>query len=152
MKNLLNVIIILLITCSSALAQSSEDENSVKFVIDKMFQGMVKGDSSLVHQTLQRKCVLKTVLRKKDGTTVVIDEPVQAFLDHVGKPMNEKIEERLLSYDIKIDADMAMAWTPYQFYIADKLSHCGVNVFMLARQNSEWKIISITDTRRKDCK
>ncbi|MDP5138985.1 MAG: hypothetical protein NWP83_00775, partial [Spirosomaceae bacterium] len=63
------------------------------------------------------------------------------------------LDERLSGYDIKIDGDMATVWTPYSFFVNNNVSHCGVNAFTLIRQNDSWKILSITDTRRKtDCK
>jgi hypothetical protein len=55
-----------------------------------------------------------------------------------------------MSYDIKIDDNMAIAWTPYEFYITDKFSHCGVNVFTLIKTEQGWKIAGIIDTRRKE--
>lgn len=145
---------ILLLTSflTASLLTQAQADTAIKQVIHTMFDGMMKADSAQVHATLDVNCSLKTILRKRDGNTVVLDETIQQFLKIVGQPLTDKIEERLLSYDIRTDGDMAMAWTPYQFYINDKLSHCGVNVFMLARRNNDWKIISITDTRRKDCK
>ena len=45
---------------------------------------------------------------------------------------------------------MAIAWTPYTFYFNDQLSHCGVNVFSLIKRGDAWKIMGVTDTRRKE--
>jgi hypothetical protein len=44
---------------------------------------------------------------------------------------------------------MANVWTPYEFYINEKLSHIGVNSFTLLLENNIWKIVHIIDTRRK---
>jgi SnoaL-like domain len=51
--------------------------------------------------------------------------------------------------EIKIDANMAMAWTPYKFYIGENFSHCGVNLFTLVKLEQDWKIVNIIDTRRR---
>jgi hypothetical protein len=142
--------IIILLTFLAITAQAQQDE--IKKTIDTMFEGMVKSDSVKFHSVMDDQCNLKSVIKKADGSTVVVDEPFKDFLAFVGKPRQGKIEERLHSYDIKIDGDMAMAWTPYTFYVDTKISHCGVNVFMLAKRNNAWKIISICDTRRKECK
>ncbi|HOD10564.1 MAG TPA: nuclear transport factor 2 family protein, partial [Flavobacterium sp.] len=40
-------------------------------------------------------------------------------------------------------------WTPYEFYVNEKLSHSGVNAFTLFKENEKWKIIHLIDTRRK---
>jgi hypothetical protein len=42
-----------------------------------------------------------------------------------------KFQEKLLSLPIQIDVAMLHAWTPYEFYINEKLSHKGVNAFTL---------------------
>ncbi|WP_281233360.1 nuclear transport factor 2 family protein [Flavobacterium gelatinilyticum] len=64
-------------------------------------------------------------------------------------PSNIKFQEKILSYSIQIDGAMAHAWTPYEFYMNDKLSHSGVNAFTLFKENDSWKIIYVIDTRRK---
>jgi hypothetical protein len=148
----MRIILIIIFQFGATILSYGQQENEIKSVIDQMFKGMVIGDSALVHKVIDKGCSLKSIIRKKDGTTVVVDEPFQEFLKSVGEPPKNRIEERLLSYDIKLDGEMAMAWTPYEFYVDEKLSHCGVNVFMLAKRNNTWLIISITDTRRRDCK
>ena len=39
--------------------------------------------------------------------------------------------------------------TPYVFYFNCKLSHCGVNVFLVAKAGADWKIVSLVDTNRR---
>ena len=60
-----------------------------------------------------------------------------------------QFEERLLGHTIHIDGPMAIDWTPYEFYVNGKKSHSGVNVFTLYKDNGQWKIVAIIDTRRK---
>jgi hypothetical protein len=141
--------ITILLAFITVTAQAQQED--IKKTINIMFEGMAQSDSAKFHSVMDDQCNLKSVIRKADGSTVVVDEPFKNFLAFVGKPRKSKIEERLHSYDIKLDGDMAMAWTPYTFFVDDKISHCGVNVFMLAQRDDIWKIISICDTRRKDC-
>jgi hypothetical protein len=55
-----------------------------------------------------------------------------AFYKSIASIPNEmKFQEKLLSLSIQIDVAMAHAWTPYEFYINEKLSHKGVNAFTL---------------------
>ena len=71
----------------------------------------------------------------------------------VSIPATTKFEERLLSFDIRLNGALASVITPYTFYVNDKLSHCGVNSFQLYKKEGEWKIIHIVDTRKKEgCK
>ncbi len=67
-------------------------------------------------------------------------------------PDTLRIEERIKSYDLKVDGPMAQVWTPYEFYVNGKFSHCGVNAFQLGKVKGRWKILYLIDTRRKtDC-
>jgi hypothetical protein len=144
---------LLLCTCFASLLAQTEDEKAIKSVIDQLFSGMRKTDSSMVKTTLGETCFLKTVVKTKSGETRLMEEKVPSFLKAVGTTHDGIYDERLLSYDIKIDGEMAIAWTPYEFWVSDQFSHCGVNVFTLMKTGQGWKIIGIVDTRRKQgCK
>lgn len=92
---------------------------------------------------------LQTVISKQ-GDVSVRDEAISLFINSIGKAKAGTLGERLSGMDIKIDGELATAWTPYVFYFQDKKSHCGVNAFTLVKVNGNWKIQSIIDTRRKD--
>ena len=63
--------------------------------------------------------------------------------------MDLKFFEKIISFSIQVDGAMAHAWTPYEFYINEKLIHKGVNAFTLFKEDNSWKIIHLIDTRRK---
>jgi hypothetical protein len=71
----------------------------------------------------------------------------------VSKFTKGDLDERIIIEAIHTDGHLASVFTPYSFYVKGKLSHCGANSFQLVKQNTEWKIQYIIDTRRKDnCK
>jgi ketosteroid isomerase-like protein len=88
-------------------------------------------------------------VNKKDVSTVLQTENKADFFKQVIEVKDLKIKETLLSFDIKVDGAMAIAWAPYRMTIDGKLNHCGVNVFTLIKRTDNWKIMGITDTRRK---
>jgi hypothetical protein len=91
-------------------------------------------------------------MMQKSGEVVTTDEAIQKLFIAIGTLHKSIYNEKLLSYDIKIDGPMAMVWTPYEFYVDETFSHCGVDVFLLTKQADGWKIAGIMDTRRKaDC-
>jgi hypothetical protein len=75
---------------------------------------------------------------------------LEDFLNMIATPRKEIFDEQILSFEIRIDGQMATAWTPYKFYLDKTFSHCGVNAFQLFKSENGWKIISILDTRRKE--
>ncbi len=126
------------------------DTGSIKNKIDQFFTGIHSNDTSLIKTSLDSSCFLYSVMQKKDGSTILQEESVEDFLQQVAKMKGQNIEEQLLSYDIKMDGVMAIAWTPYKFYFNRQFSHCGVNVFSLIKRSGQWRIMGITDTRRRD--
>ena len=152
-QDMKKISLLALFCCFHVISFSQEtDSQLVKNTIDQFFQGMKKNDSTISKATLMPNLVLRSVMKTKTGEVQVSDTSGSQFLKAIGTPHKEYYDERLLSYDIKIDGSLAMAWTPYEFYVDEKFSHCGVDIFLLIKQANGWKISSITDTRRKaDC-
>ena len=145
MKKLL---IILTFISSKALAQS--DETAIKTVINNLFDGMRKTDTAMIRASFAKEPIIQTIVGNKEGKTVVLTEPLDSFIVFVSKPHSEIYDERIVFDLIKVDGDLAIAWTPYKFYIGEKFSHCGVDSYQLVKHNSEWKIQYLIDTRRKE--
>ncbi len=143
--------VILTLCTLNCLAQ--DDETAVKAVINNMFDGMRKTDSSLIRSAFAPKAILQTIAKTKEGKVLVRSEPIDTFIMAVTRPHKEIYDERITFDLVKVDADLAIAWTPYQFFIDEKFSHCGVNSFQLVKIDGQWKIHYLIDTRRKqDCK
>lgn len=72
------------------------------------------------------------------------------FLKQIAALKGKNIDEQPLGFDIKIDGAMAIVWVPYKLFFNNQLYHCGVDVFTLIKRGDDWKIMGITDTRRKN--
>lgn len=145
--------LLLLLTFFNLKSYAQTEEDRVKQPIQAMFDGMRKADTALMRTAFAPHAILQTITRSKEGKTAVRTEEIDKFVAFIAQPHQEAYDERITYDIIKIDADLAIAWTPYQFYVGDKFSHCGVNSFQLVRLNGEWKIQYIIDTRRKEgCK
>ena len=130
-----------------ALAQSN-DEQAVRATIGQMFTGMNKADSTMLKPPFAPGARLQTV-ENKEGDVLVKDDPIAGFITSVGKAKPGSLDERLGSYVVHVDSDLATAFTPYQFYYNGQQRHCGANAFTLVRMGGFWKIQNIIDTRRK---
>lgn len=140
----------LFLTICSLTTYAQSDEESAKAPIVQFFDGMRKADSNLIKASLAPNAILQTIAKNKEGKTVVRSEDIAHFITAVTQPHPEVYDERITFGSIKIDADLATVWTPYQFYVGDKFSHCGVNSFQLVKLDGAWKIQYIIDTRRKE--
>ena len=89
-----------------AFAQTNEA--GIKKAISNLFDGMKKGDTSMIRSAFSPSAVMQTIVKNKDGKVQVRNESVDAFIVSIGQPHSEAYDERL-SYDIiKTDADLAI--------------------------------------------
>lgn len=132
----------------SAFAQTPEQE--VEAVIRSLFDGMRQKNAEQVAAAFAAEGLMQTVQQRPEGTTVG-GNSVADFVKRIANtPAGTVLDERILSYQIKVDGAMASAWTPYKFYVNETFSHCGVNSFQLVKLAGGWKIVYIIDTRRKE--
>ncbi len=86
----------------------------------------------------------------RKGVEGVAPTPAEEFIRIVGGATGPVWDERIRNPEVRIDGTLASVWTPYDFYLGDKLSHCGVDAFHLARFADGWKIIALADTQRRE--
>lgn len=130
-------------------AQKTED--SVKQTINHLFSAMKSGNRELLSSVFTDSALLQTV--SQDNTTGKIsvrNESVARFIKQIASLPANAADERITFETVKIDADLASVWTPYQFYYNGLFSHCGVNSFQLVRIAGQWKVHYLIDTRRKE--
>jgi len=148
------ILITVLIICGfsgKSFAQESA-KTEIENVIMTLFDGMRAGDSSKVASTFLSDAAMQTVYTNKEGEVVRSIGSLNRFLDAVGTPHEEIWDEKISSFDTRLDGDLASVWTPYTFFIGESFSHCGVNSFQMAKLDGSWKIMYIVDTRRGyDC-
>lgn len=143
------VFLLLTATISMTIINAQTTEDSVKAVVNKMFDAMKNGDAESLKSTFSESIVFHTIATSKEGVESVKSEDPKVFVEFVGKEKKGVLDERINFETIKIDGPLAIAWTPYNFYYNGAFSHCGVNSFQLVRINGAWKIQYIIDTRRK---
>ncbi|HSJ69667.1 MAG TPA: nuclear transport factor 2 family protein [Anditalea sp.] len=136
----------------NVVAQQHNEEKAIEEVISTLFKGMKDKNQQLIEMSFHRDAIMHTVSQSDEGTKLGSNS-VKDFINRIAvTPAETVLDERILSYNIQVDGDMASAWTPYRFYVNDGFSHCGVNSFQLIKINGKWQITYVIDTRRKvDC-
>jgi len=143
-------LLLVLLISSLSFAQDS-DEIDVKKTVIKFFDAFHKQDSIAIKELVSKDLKLQSIGKSKEGFTQLRNEEFSAFLKSiVSIPKDQKFEEKLLDFKIRVDGDMANVWTPYEFWFNGKFSHCGVNSFQLVKLEGVWKIIYLIDTRRRE--
>ena len=150
---MVRVILFLMLLVTTNVAAQIDETARVKAAIDTFFEGFHKQDSIMIKKVVSKDIIMQSIGKNREDDIKVRDQDFSKFLKSiVSIPKDKKFEEKLLDYQIKVDGNMANAWTPYEFWFNDEFSHCGVNSFQLFKDNGQWKIIYIIDTRRKtDC-
>jgi hypothetical protein len=154
--SLLTLLIAATIFTRPARAQAAASpETEVRAAIDRMFDAMRRGDGTVMAAAFHPTARLQSVgVSRETGQPVLRADSIAAFVRAVGTPHPEVWDERISDVQIKVDGNFATAWMNYTFYVVrggtGQLSHCGVNAFQLFRATEGWKIIQITDTRRRE--
>jgi hypothetical protein len=140
------ILLSLMLVFTSALYSQNED---VKQVVVTFFKGFHAKDSITMKSVCADKMILQSISESSKVTQLKNDSAQDFFRSIATIPNTILFEEKLLDYSIQVDGAMAHVWTPYEFYLNNKLSHKGVNAFTLFKDNGLWKIVYLIDTRRK---
>ena len=130
--------------------QHSDQRMEVIGVVERLFEGMCNADSSAVRNTFHPDIRLQTTYLDNEGNPQMVQGDIERFLGSISESEPGTLNEVIWSYDIRIAQNVASVWTPYSFFVKDKLSHCGVNTFQLFRSMKGWQIVQIMDTRQRD--
>ncbi|MFD2035819.1 nuclear transport factor 2 family protein [Belliella marina] len=147
------LLILGLLVSLTTIANAQTEEKEVEQAIASLFEGMKTKNQELLEGAFLETAIMQTTISGENGATVT-SNTVKDFINRIATtPDNTILDERILGYQIRIDGSMASAWTPYEFYINEGFSHCGVNSFQLVKTSEGWKICYVIDTRRKEgCK
>jgi len=142
------LLIILLSSCFCLDAQQSKVD--ILQPIKTMFNGMRAGDSLVVRNCFIEHAGMHSTYVNKEGKKTLRKGSLNDFINAIGTPHDEVWDEQIFTYRIEHEGTLATVWTDYTFYLGEKLSHCGVNTFQMVDTENGWKILNITDTRRKE--
>jgi hypothetical protein len=148
MKKIFNfqslVLVVLLLVSNNNYCQI----DNIKKSIGIFFEGLNTRDTTKIKTVCSKNFTLQTI-EEKGIVSNLMQTPIKKFFQNIASvPSVMTIEEKILDCKIQIDGTMAIAWMPYEFYINEKLSHSGVNVFTMFKDEGIWKVVSIIDTRR----
>lgn len=157
MKNFRWTILLAACLCADSLSaqknkSNDKAEEAVKAVINQFFEAMSKHDTTALRSACMPKPVFQSWIANKEGAFNLYTESFDDFVAFVGAATQDRYEERIKFDAVHTEQSLASVWTPYSFYLNDKLSHCGTNSFQLVKTEAGWKIQYILDTRRKTCK
>ena len=147
MKKLLFLLLITL--AFNAYSQNLEitDEQRIKRVINQFFESLETKDSLLMQQTTMKEAQIWR--RYSDENPIRVD--LRYSKDDLPKMHTlPKVKEVAQDFEIIQRNGIAIAWVPYEFWVEDKFSHCGIDVFTLFEIDGNWKIMNTAYTIEKE--
>ena len=141
------LLLALSLAASAAPAAAQTPEAEVMAVVHRLFDGMRKGDSATVRSVFDSSVQFLSVT-ERDGVPTAAARSVDDFVAAVGRTHAQVYDERIWDVALEVDSGLASVWAKYAFYLGDKFTHCGVDVFGLVRRGNAWKVVYLADTER----
>ena len=128
------------------MATSAERE-AILAAVQGIFDALATGDGEILREIMHPDVLMHSVERAADGarssSTSTRDELIARL-----EGSETVLTERMWDPEVRVSGDLAMVWTPYDFYVGDDLSHCGADALLLTRNDDEsWTIVALSWTR-----
>lgn len=129
-----------------ATAAANPEEAAILSVVDRFMDGITSNDAALLAE-LHVEGSFTVVARPgaSGGGPQVVR---RAFTPP--RSNGRAFRERYWDPVVHVRGGIAVVWTPYEFWIDGKTSHCGIDVFDLMKDNGVWKIANAMWTVEPD--
>jgi hypothetical protein len=141
------ILLIAFLSITTTLFSQEKIESEKRVILEKVnlfFQSLEKQDTALYTSLFMPGSQGWSVRVRNDS--VIYNS--WHHTDRVKRLLNPAaiVQEKVLSYEIMVHEQLAMAWVPYTLSISGKFSHCGVDLFTFIKTEQGWKINSVTYT------
>jgi hypothetical protein len=92
---------------------------------------------------------MRSVSWRQGKAVVEADGLEDWFTDVASAPDTLVLDERLGPLEVRVDGNLASVWVYYEFYVSNRFSHCGADSFQFGRTDAGWKILLVSDSRRR---
>ena len=149
--SLIGAIVLTIVAAPASAQQDTQaDEQAVRAVVDRLFDGMRSRDTTMMRSVFADEAQFYGLDREGN---VRITTPSEFITSIARAPEGLLLDEVLHDVEIRIDGPLASVWTYYDFFAGDDFSHCGYDAFQMLKVQGEWKIVALADSRRQaDCR
>ncbi|MEX2231620.1 MAG: nuclear transport factor 2 family protein [Cyclobacteriaceae bacterium] len=126
--------------------QTTDGEKQVLQLVENFFIALEKQDTT-AFKNIFLKDARNYAVRDVKDSVIVRSQPSSGFRFTAGQVLKERLRKKTTI--AKIEGRIAMVWAPYDLWINDTFSHCGVDVFTLIKTSEGWRIASIAYTMEK---
>jgi hypothetical protein len=134
MKRLLISLSIIFFLASPLFSQ--ENEKAVLQTVDLLFEAIHKRDTSLASSILHPDG--RFVAMTENGRYIAMSH--KEYIHNLAKGKGKAVE-RYWDAEVHIRGHIATVWAPYDFYVNDQFSHCGIDALDLVKIEGKWIIV-----------
>ncbi|KAJ7485783.1 hypothetical protein FB451DRAFT_64988 [Mycena latifolia] len=119
----------------------SKDQLAVLVVAETFLQGIGTRDPNLM---LEQVLPSGGAALLRNGTTILTT--LTGLVDRIPFTAPGSMAEVISGQPtIMVDSDIAMAWTPYEFWINGSIDHAGTDIWSFVKQNGKWLVSGVAD-------
>lgn len=136
-------VLVLAVHAAPTAAQTTDAEGRAAIAVaDSVLAALSSGDNAtLARLTLDSAVVGGVGVR--DGVERVSLRTWGLYINRTGP---STFTERGFDATARVQDRVAQVWMPYDLYLGDKWSHCGVDVFLLMKREGRWRVAALTYT------
>ena len=125
---------------------SDADRAAILATVQSLFDALGERDTELLTAILHPDILMHSVELSAEGQRSASTSTLEGMVGRL-EAEGPRMTERMWDPEVRISGDLAMVWTPYDFYVGEDLSHCGADAFILMRDDGDWQITSLSWTR-----
>ena len=128
-------------------AQTAADRDAVLKTMQAFFDTMSAKDVDGARKILMPQGRFHAVRMRDNNLRSFSNEEYFAQL----QSSKQAMQERMWNPEVRVHGLIATVWTPYDFWIDGKFSHCGIDAFDLVKTEEGWKIAGGSYTVEAKC-
>lgn len=140
-------VIFLIFFGTSQYLQAQNEKQEVLQIAYNFFDALEKGDTTEYRGLFQPDAIIYSV-REKAGQTITNSRCPVSDKFQPGTVIKERM--KATGVEVQIHGNLATVWAPYDLWINDVFSHCGVDVFTLIKTSVGWRIATLSYTIEKE--
>ena len=136
------IIFVLLILMSLTLVRAQDDRQAAIAVVNRLFDGMKTKSADQIKSVFTDNVHFLAIDKPRDGKGISKSRvnTGESFIKMITESKSAEYIEKMISPEARIEGDLAIVSGRYTFYVGDKFSHCGMDIFNLVRTEAGWKI------------
>ena len=136
--------VLLFAAAAPAGARETGERGAVLAAAQRLFDALAARDPAAVMAVVVSEGTISGHVTR-DGTTRFFADRWQDWANGL-REGSERLEERMHNPRVRIRGNMASIWTEYSFYRDGRFSHCGIDLFDMAKVEGRWRVLNITFT------